>query len=151
MKAETSGTQQSQKKSEPAQEFDTANLALVVAEATWDLKALNTVVIDLRGHVSYTDFVIVTTGSSDRHVLAIAKHVEAEVKEWCGIAPYGREGMDAGKWALIDFGDVILHVFNGPVREDYDLERMWPKAERVQLEDKPADLYGHFELDEFER
>lgn len=129
--------------------YDTANLALVVAEATWDLKAFNTIVIDLRGRVSYTDFVVVTTGTSDRHVLAVAKHVEAEVKEWCGIAPYGREGMDAGKWALIDFGDVILHVFNGPVREDYDLERMWPDAPRVELADKPKELYGHFEMDEF--
>ena len=49
----------------------------------------------------------------------------------------------------IDFGDVILHVFNGPVRDDYDLERMWPDAPRMELEDKPAELYGHFELDEF--
>lgn len=129
--------------------FDTADLAVVVAEATWDLKALNTVVIDLRGRVSYTDFVVVTTGNSDRHVQAIAKNVEQEVKHWCGVKPYGREGMDAAKWALIDFGDVILHVFNGPVRDDYDLERMWPDAPRMELEDKPAELYGHFELDEF--
>lgn len=129
--------------------FDTADLAIVVAEATWDIKAMNTIVIDLRGRVSYTDFVVVSTGTSDRHVQAIAKNVEAKVKEWCGKPPYGREGMDTGKWALIDFGDVILHVFNGPVREDYDLERMWPEAPRVELEDKPKELYGHFELDQF--
>lgn len=123
----------------------------MVAEATWELKALNTVVIDLRKHVSYTDFVVVTTGTSDRHVQAIAKSVEFEVKQWCGKQPYGREGLDSGKWALIDFGDVILHVFNGPVRDDYDLERMWPDAPRMELADKPKELYGHFELEEFER
>ena len=131
-------------------EFDTLELAQFVAEATWDLKALNTVVIDLRGRVSYTDFVVVTTANSDRHVQAIAKHVEGEVKGAWGINPYGREGLDAAQWALIDFQDVILHVFNGPVRGDYDLERMWPDAPRIELEEKPSELYGHFELSEFE-
>jgi ribosome-associated protein len=132
-------------------ELETSELAAMIAESTWDLKALNTVVIDLRNHVTYTDFVVVCTGSSDRHVQAIAKHVEAAVREWCARKPYGREGLDSAKWALIDFGDVILHVFNGPVRDDYDLERMWPDAPRMELEDKPKDLYGHFELDEFPR
>ncbi len=131
-------------------EADTAEFAKLVAEATWDLKAQNTVVIDLRKHVSYTDFVVVTTGTSDRHVGAIAKHVEQEAKAWSGSPPYGREGLDAGKWALIDFGDVILHVFNGPVRDDYDLERMWPDAPRMELPNKPKDLYGHFVMDEFQ-
>lgn len=140
-------------KAEPAETpqptIDTREFAIMVAEATWELKALNTVVIDLRGRVSYTDFVVVTTATSDRHVQAVAKHVEQAVKDWSGQSPIGREGLDSAKWALIDFGDVILHVFNGPVREDYDLERMWPDAPRLELEDKPRALYGHFELDEF--
>lgn len=133
-----------------AAEPDTEAVARMVAELTWDIKAQNTVVIDLRGRVSYTDFVVVTTGTSDRHVQAIAKFVEDELRGSGVARPYGREGIDGGKWALIDFGDVILHVFNGPVRDDYDLERMWPDAPRLELEDAPADLYGHFELDEFE-
>ena len=128
----------------------TSELAEVIAEATWERKGLNTVVIDLRGRVSYTDYVVVTTGTSNRHVQALARAAEDTVREWCGKKPYGMEGMDAGKWVLVDFGDVILHVFNGPVREDYDLERMWPEAPRMELEEKPKDLYGHFELDEFE-
>ena len=128
---------------------ETVELAKAIAEWTWDIKALNTVVIDLRGRVSYTDFVVVTTGTSDRHVQAIARQVEANVKEETGNTPFGREGIDTGRWALVDFGSVILHVFNGPVREDYDLERMWPEAPRLELEDKPRDLYGRFELDEF--
>lgn len=132
------------------EEQETVELAEMIAELTWDLKALNTVVIDLRGRVSYTDFVVVTTGTSDRHVQAIARQTEERVKEWAGKSPFGREGLDAAKWALVDFGDVILHVFNGPVREDYDLERMWPDAPRMELKDKPKDLYGHFELEEFE-
>ncbi len=124
-------------------------LANAIAEWTWDLKALNTVVIDLRGRVSYTDFVIVTTGTSERHVQAIARQVEQRVGEETGRQTYGMEGVDGGRWALVDFGDVILHVFNGPERQDYDLERMWPDAPRLELADKPKELYGHFELEEF--
>lgn len=133
------------------QEFDTEVLARRIAELTWDLKALNTVVIDLRGRVSYTDFVIVTTASSERQVQALAKYVEGKLKEETGVASYGREGVDQGHWALIDFGDAILHIFNGPLRNDYDLERMWIEAPRLELEDKPASLYGHFDMNDFER
>lgn len=134
----------------PEPDDEITRLARDVAEWTWDLKALNTVVIDLRGRVSYTDYVIVTTGTSERHVQAIARQVEEKLKEREGRIPIGREGLDAGRWALVDFGDVIVHVFNGPVRDDYDLERMWPDAPRLELHDKPAELYGHFELDQFE-
>lgn len=126
------------------------SLATAIAEWTWDLKGLNTVVIDLRGRVSYTDFVIVTTGTSERHVQAIARDIEGAVKSETGRSPFGREGIEGGRWALVDFGDVILHVFNGPERDDYDLERMWPDAPRLELEDKPRELYGHFELDQFD-
>lgn len=131
-------------------EDETSALAEVIAQATWERKGLNTVVIDLRGRVSYTDFVVVTTGTSGRHVQALARAAEDTVREWAQKKPYGKEGMDGGSWVLVDFGDVILHVFNGPVREDYDLERMWPDAPRMELEEKPNELYGHFELDEFE-
>lgn len=132
------------------EEFDTEAFAKLIAEATWDMKAMNTAVVDLRGRVSYTDFVIVTTGTSDRHVLAIAKHVEKAIQDETGITTYGREGLDAGRWALLDFGDAILHVFNGPVRDEYDLERMWSEAPRMEFDDRPESLYGHFELERFE-
>lgn len=134
----------------PDVDEETVELAHAIAEWTWEMKGLNTVVIDLRGRVSYTDFVVVTTATSDRHVKAVARQVEDRVQDWSGKIPYGREGIDSGKWALVDFGDVILHVFNGPVREDYDLERMWPDAPRMEFDDAPDDLYGHFALEEFE-
>ena len=129
---------------------DTEAFARDIAEWTWDLKALNTRVIDLRGRVSYTDFVVVTTGTSYRHVQAIAKHVSNRAGEVYDKDAFGREGIEHGQWALVDFGDVILHVFNGPLREEYDLERMWTEAPRLELEEQPKNLYGHFELDEFE-
>lgn len=132
------------------QEFDTEALARRIAELTWELKALNTVVIDLRGRVSYTDFVIVTTANSERQVQAIARYVEEKLKQETGVASYGREGVDQGNWALIDFGDAILHIFNGPLRADYDLERMWIEAPRLELTGKPASLYGRFDMEDFE-
>lgn len=125
-------------------------LARDIVSWSWDLKAVNTVAIDLRGRVSYTDFLVVCTGNSERHVQSIAKHVEVMVKQNAGKAAYGREGVDYGKWALVDFGDVIFHVFNGNLREEYDLERMWTEAPRLEFEDAPTDLYGHFEMDAFE-
>lgn len=136
---------------QPNPDFDTEVLARRIAELTWDLKALNTVVIDLRGRVSYTDFVVVTTASSERQVQALARFVEERLKEETGVAAYGREGVDQGQWALIDFGDAILHIFNGPLRQDYDLERMWIEAPRLELAGKPSSLYGHFDLQDFER
>lgn len=125
-------------------------MARKVAEWTWDLKALNTVVIDLRGRVSYTDFIIIATGNSERHVRSIAINVETEMKKNFGTVAYGKEGLNVGSWALVDFGDVLLHVFNGPLREEYDLERMWPDANRLTLENAPKELYGHFEMQAFE-
>lgn len=133
-----------------ADEVDTETLARDIAELTWDIKALNTRVVDLRGLVSYTDFVIVSTATSDRHVQAIAKHVQNSLAE-AGYKPIGVEGVDSGKWALIDFGDAILHIFNGDVREEYALERMWPDAPFLEFEERPSDLYGHFELQKLQR
>ncbi len=125
-------------------------IARQIAEWTWDLKALNTVVVDLRGLVSYTDFIIISTGNSERHVRSIAIHVETQMKKTFGIGSYGKEGLDVGRWALVDFGDLLLHVFNGPVREEYDLERMWPEAPRMTFDNSPKELYGHFEMQAFE-
>ena len=135
---------------EQQEEFDTEMMARSIASYAWDRKALNTVVLDLRGRVSYTDFVVIATGTSDRHVLAVSKYISTQVKHDYGIHTMSREGIEFGQWALTDFGDVILHVFSGSTREEYDLERMWMDAPKLELEDRPAALYGYFELREFE-
>ena len=120
-----------------------------IAAVTWELKALNTVVIDLRGRVSYTDFVIVSTGTSERHVNALARRVDDAMRE-ANRPPMGTEGTDTGQWALLDYGDIIVHLFHQHARKDYDLERMWSEAPRLDLEDAPPELYGHFEAEQFE-
>ncbi len=120
-----------------------------IAAVTWELKALNTVVIDLRGRVSYTDFVIVCTGTSERHVNALARSVDDEMSE-AGRETMGSEGTGHGRWALLDYGDIIVHILNKTARQDYDLERMWSEAPRLELEDAPSELYGHFDVEQFE-
>jgi ribosome-associated protein len=119
-----------------------------LAELTWDLKALNTIVIDLRGIVSYTDFLVICSGTSERHVQAIGRRVDTAMRE-AHRPPLGTEGFDQGRWALIDFGDIIVHVFHQEARVDYNLERMWTDAPRLELKDKPSELYGHFEMEQF--
>ena len=132
-------------------EFDEEmkQVARDIAAVTWELKALNTVVVDLRGRVSYTDFVVVCSGTSERHVNAIAKRVDEEMRE-AGRPPVSTEGTEDGRWALLDYGDIIVHVFNQTSRQDYDLERMWTEAPRLDLEDAPTELYGHFDAERFD-
>lgn len=122
-------------------------LARQVAEMTWELKALNTKVLDVRGLVSYTDFLVITSGTSERQVRAVAKHIESELSE-PDRQPVGDEGLESGDWAIVDFGDVVLHVFQTETRKDYQLEQMWPRAETLPLEDRPSDLYGHFAVEQ---
>lgn len=89
-----------------------------------DMKAEETVTIDLRGKSSITDYMIVTSGRANRHVGAIAENVAKGLKE-SGIPAPHIEGLPNCDWVLIDSGDVIVHVFRPEVREFYNLEKMW--------------------------
>lgn len=131
-----------------AEEQALLQMAHEVAALTWDLKGLNTTVIDLRGRVSYTDFIVITTATSERQLQAIARHVDTELRR-LGYRPIQSEGSEGSRWALLDFGEVILHVFLEESRAEYDLEGMWKAAPRLTFDDAPAELYGHFELDRF--
>ncbi|MEM1418176.1 MAG: ribosome silencing factor [Myxococcota bacterium] len=108
--------------------------ALAVAEAALDKKAQQIEVIDLRGIVDYADFVVVASGRSDRQVAAIAKGIEDDLKAQHGIRCLGVEGLPQGRWVLMDFSDVIVHVFHQDTRGYYDLESLWIDAARVDLE-----------------
>jgi ribosome-associated protein len=89
-----------------------------------DMKAEDTVTIDLRGKSTFSDYMIVTTGRVNRHVGAIAENVAKGLKE-SGIASPHVEGLPNCDWVLIDSGDVIVHIFRPEVREFYNLERLW--------------------------
>jgi ribosome-associated protein len=89
-----------------------------------DMKAEETVTIDLRGKSAYSDYMVVTSGRANRHVGAIAENVTKALKE-DGIKNIHVEGLPNCDWVLIDSGDVVVHVFRPEVREFYNLERLW--------------------------
>jgi ribosome-associated protein len=95
-----------------------------------DMKAEETVTIDLRGKSAFSDFMIITSGRANRHVGAIAENVTKGLKE-NGVTSIHVEGMPNCDWVLIDSGDVIVHVFRPEVREFYNLERLWTQNPAV--------------------
>jgi ribosome-associated protein len=92
----------------------------------------------VRGRSSYTDFLVIVSGTSDRHVLSIGDFVEDKLRTDEGRKPIGTEGLHEGQWGLIDFGEVVLHVFHQFTREVYDLEGLWQEAPRLAVEQRVA-------------
>ncbi|WP_184253674.1 ribosome silencing factor [Rhodopseudomonas rhenobacensis] len=92
-----------------------------------DMKAEETVTIDLRGKSAFSDYLVVTSGRSNRHVGSVAENVVKGLKEAGVVSPHV-EGLTNCDWVLIDSGDVIVHVFRPEVREFYNLERLWTQV-----------------------
>ena len=106
-------------------------LAECASKAALDRKALDVLVIDVRTRVSYTDFVVLASGTSDRHVAAVAEVVEHAIKE-AGTTVIGTEGAREGQWALIDAGHIVVHVFHQDIRPSYDLETLFQEAPKTR-------------------
>lgn len=104
--------------------MQTEQIKSVVIDALEDLKAQNITILDVRGRTSVTDWMIIASGTSSRHVSAIAGNVEEKAKA-AGMQPLGTEGRAASDWVLIDLVDVVVHVMTEQAREFYDLERLW--------------------------
>ncbi len=96
----------------------------LVVDALEDLKAINTVTLDVTGLTDVMDYLVIASGSSNRHVKSLANNVSVEAKKQ-GMRPIGVEGEDGGEWVLVDFGDVVVHVMLPATRDFYDLERLW--------------------------
>ena len=107
--------------------------ALLVKIMAWleDAKAEQIVSIDLEGKSSIGDYMVVATGRSDRHVGAIADQIQRKLKE-IGQGSAKIEGTETCDWALIDNGNIIIHVFRAEVREFYNLEKLWSTARPVE-------------------
>jgi ribosome-associated protein len=108
--------------------------------AALDKKALVPVLIDVSGQATYTDFIAIVSGRSDRQVDAIADNV-IDVMKQRGAYLLGREGTGNGRWTLLDFGDVVVHIFYHPVREFYDIESLWIDAPRISLKVPPEAMH----------
>jgi ribosome-associated protein len=94
-------------------------------------KAMDLVVLDVRKLSSIADVFIICSGLSNRQVVAIAEHIQEDLKKQ-GIKPLSVEGKKEGHWVLLDYGHVIIHVFYEPIRSFYDLEGLWIDAERIE-------------------
>jgi ribosome-associated protein len=100
------------------------SLKTVVIDALDGMKALEVKVLDVRGLTDVADFMVIASGTSDRHVRSIAQRVIEKAKE-AGFRPHGVEGQQDGDWVLIDLNDMIVHVMLPRVREFYGLEKLW--------------------------
>jgi ribosome-associated protein len=135
-------------RSREAQEKEARELALAIAGAALDLKALNVEIIDVRGKVDYSDYVVVMSGRSDRQVSALARNIESRLEKDHGTRCIGIEGMPSATWLLMDYGDVIVHIFHQDTRGYYDLETLWIDAARVSVPDADGDDVPHPGSDE---
>jgi ribosome-associated protein len=108
--------------------------AYAVAELASDRKALDVVQLDLRGIIGYTDYFVVCSGRSDRQTKAIHDAIHQGMKSEHGIHPRRVEGLPGARWILMDYLDVIVHVFTPETREFYRLEQLWGEAPAKRFE-----------------
>ncbi len=99
-------------------------LLKLVVETLDDAKGRDITVVDVRTKTGMTDYMVVATGTSERHVKSMAGHVAEEAKK-NATQPLGVEGEDVGEWVLVDLGDVVVHVMKEPIRAFYQLEKLW--------------------------
>ena len=129
----TTAVKEKKKKRLPPGSGEARNRALFCAGEADRFKALDLVVFDVTGVSSFTDYFIICSGKSSRQVQGIADNLETALRGH-GFKPLGIEGQNEGQWILMDYGDVIVHIFYEPVRSFYDLESLWADAERVAWE-----------------
>ncbi len=116
---------------------DPRQLAQRVAALALELKALDVVILDLRGVADVTDCFVIASGTSDAHVRGIAHHILDELRSE-GVRAHHEEGLQQGRWVLLDYVDVVVHIFHPQLREFYQLERLWSDAEVVSVEAEKA-------------
>ncbi|MGC9963517.1 MAG: ribosome silencing factor [Acidimicrobiales bacterium] len=114
----------------------TTDLVTVAAGAASAKTVEPTVVIEVGDLIAITEYFVISSGSNDRQVRAIAEEVERQVRGNGGSSPRAVEGLDDARWVLMDFGDFVVHVFSDEARAFYDLERLWSDAPRFAWESK---------------
>jgi len=102
-----------------------------IQNALEDAKTQNIAVLDVRKISDFTDYMVIATGTSNRHVQSSADKVAETLRDH-GVRPVGIEGKQLGDWVLIDFGDVVVHIMREQTRDFYNLEKLWSDAKRVE-------------------
>jgi len=107
--------------------------ARAAAEAIIDKKGDDVALLDVSDLLVVTDVFVIGTGTSSRHVRSLADDVEHHLREVFDERPLRKEGADYGRWVLLDYGDLIVHLFDAETRDFYDLERLWADAPRIEF------------------
>ena len=127
---------QKQKNKNLIKEASSKERAVLCAREALRFQGLDLVLLDVSRFSSFADYFIICSGKSSRQVQGIADNLETELKAR-GLRPIGTEGNREGHWVLMDYGDVIIHIFYEPVRYFYDLESLWSDAPKVEWEREP--------------
>ena len=107
-------------------------IAAAVTEYASDVKAESLLTLDLREYISYTDYFVICTGRSDRQVKAIHDRINEGMKHEHEMLPIRVDGVASRQWILMDYGDVVVHIFTPDMREYYQLERLWGEAPQLE-------------------
>ncbi|MCA9742391.1 MAG: ribosome silencing factor [Deferribacteres bacterium] len=113
-------------------------IAHLAAEAALNKKAEDIQIFDLQSLSTVTDFFVICTGNTDVHVKSIFQEVDKELAEQ-GVDPYHTEGIELGRWILLDYVDVVVHIFQPAIREFYGLERLWGDAKIEEVKDEQVE------------
>lgn len=116
-------------------------LAQIAARAAIDKKAENLVILDVQGLASFTDAFVIMSGRSTRHVQGLAQAVDDALASK-RLKTTNTEGLTEGHWVLLDYGEIVVHIFYSETREFYDLEGLWHDARRMSVEEIPASSPG---------
>lgn len=114
-------------------------VALAAAVAIDDKKGLDIALLDISELLVVTDVFVIASGTSNRHVRTLADEVEADLKVAVDRSPLRREGREHSRWVLLDYGDVVVHVFDQETRDYYELERLWADAPVIEYEPASAE------------
>ena len=112
-------------------------LAILCVKAALEKKAEDPVILDVRKHCSFTDFFVIISGRSTRHVQGLAEAIEAKLRSQ-RLSSARTEGLNEGTWVLLDYSDVVVHIFYAETRKFYDIEGLWHDADRISIDDESA-------------
>ena len=120
------------KVSKQYQDMDGLDIAMIISKAALDKKAENLVVLDVRGISGFADYFVIMSGRSTRHVQGLAQAIDSELGSK-RLKSGNTEGLTEGLWVLLDYNDVVVHIFYSETRGFYDLEGLWHDAPRVEV------------------